>query len=81
MKSILTRPIFLLSLLAACQKNANNPGNRNTGNGGRNNNGGGGGGDSISVTGHSPANPYTSDIVTITGTGFKQDKRQRFFSQ
>jgi hypothetical protein len=75
MKSIFAGLALLLCLFIACQKNASNPNNGNTGNGGNNNGGGGGGSsDSIKVTGFSPANPYTSDIVTITGTGFNPDK-------
>ncbi|MBN8854005.1 MAG: hypothetical protein BGO55_06420 [Sphingobacteriales bacterium 50-39] len=72
MKSILSWLIFLLCLFAACQKNT-----AVNGNGGNNNNGGGGSNnksDTISVTSYSPANPYTSDVVTITGTGFNPDK-------
>ena len=66
---------LLLSLFVACQKNTANPPNGNNGNGGNNTNGGGGGNnDSISVASFSPVNPYTSDIVTITGTGFNPDK-------
>lgn len=70
MKSILFRLIILGSLFSACKKNT-----AVSGNGGNNNNGGGGGSaDTISVAGHSPANPYTADIVTLTGTGFNPDK-------
>lgn len=70
MKSIFAGLILLLSLFVACQKN-----NTVNSTGGNNNNGGGGNkSDSISVTGYSPASPYTSDIVTITGTGFNPDK-------
>jgi len=72
MKSIFAGLILLLSLLVACQKNT-----AVNGSGGNNNNGGGGGGsksDTIAVTSFSPAIPYTSDVVTITGAGFNPDK-------
>lgn len=71
MKSISLWLVLLFSLFTACKKNA-----AGSGNGGNNNNGGGGGGsaDTISVAGYSPSNPYTADIVTVTGTGFNPDK-------
>jgi len=73
--------IVLTCLFAACQKQNNTP---PPGGGGGNNGGGGntGGSDTLSVKSFSPVSPYTSDIITITGTGFNADKTKDsvFFS-
>jgi hypothetical protein len=76
MKIISRYFLFLMCLFVACQKNntnsANNGNGNNPGNGG--NGGNGGGVDTISISSFSPAIPYTTDTVTITGTGFNADK-------
>ncbi|HZX57807.1 MAG TPA: hypothetical protein VFE54_03745, partial [Mucilaginibacter sp.] len=72
MKSIYLPLIIFILLFAACKKNGVNPNPANSnGNKGGNT---GGGGDSLSVSGFSPLYPYTTDVVTITGTGFNPDK-------
>ncbi|MDP4245698.1 MAG: IPT/TIG domain-containing protein [Bacteroidota bacterium] len=62
-------PLFLL--LAGCRKNSTISSNGGGNNGGGNN---GGGGDSLTVSSFSPHNPYSTDEIAITGTGFNPDK-------
>jgi hypothetical protein len=69
MRSIYLQTMVLICLLAGCQKNNTNSSNNGNGNGG-----GGGSSDSLSVSGWSPLYPYTSDEVTLNGTGFNPDK-------
>jgi hypothetical protein len=74
MKSIYLSLVILIGLFASCKKAATNPsgtGGNNNGNGGGNN---GGENSSLSVTGFSPLHPYTTDAITIIGTGFNTDK-------
>ena len=70
MKTIYLLLTFLV-LLAGCKKNSINTPNGGGNNGGGNN---GGSGDTLSVTSFSPHYPYSTDEITITGTGFNLDK-------
>ncbi|MBS1975353.1 MAG: IPT/TIG domain-containing protein, partial [Bacteroidetes bacterium] len=69
MKTIYSLPVICICWFAACKKTNSNP-SGNGGNGGNN----GGQSDTLSVTSFSPAHPYSTDEVTITGTGFNPDK-------
>jgi IPT/TIG domain-containing protein len=66
MKTLYFLGALALLSLAGCKKNS-----INSTNGGGNN---GGGGDSLSVSSFSPQHPYSTDEITITGTGFNPDK-------
>jgi hypothetical protein len=78
MKRIFFLFAVLASLFAACNKANSNASAGNGGSGSNSGNGGnggnGGGSDSLSIAGFSPQYPYTTDEITITGTGFNPDK-------